>query len=559
MTTSIQKDALLSQFSNLAYKDERYLSIADNLPDGWSLKLAEVSPPFAAFAFKNDLTGEVVIAYRGTDGLTDAGADMAILSGNWNPQFQRGMDFVASVISKPNILLDASDASKLLVTGHSLGGTIAQIVAQAYGLNGSAMDPGAAARIVNTEGFREAVLAAGLPQGGVGISAAFSNHLVAGSLVSGSTGSHLGTVTYLPSESFNSMQALTAFAISALNPLAGFVFVAGLDQVGNKHASESISQSMLLLAGMGDGTQSGPLILAPKIVRMEFDALTSTEKPVFSQTELEVRDTAGNILNSLKFSGQGTERKLEVFDAAGNPKMTVTQALGGGIVTVFAIDQPTIEIRSLPESITNEDGTVQTITRDRDGTLISTATRQMFEDGSAILTTEYPDGHSVVITTGTSGLPYQSIDFLADGRTVSKTFSSDGVLLRTSEKQVVDGGGSIEIITTVSGTIQRTTDAQGNASDTPVESGNGNLTQAIATTASFLSLIKAIQTGQPLPIATAGVNTLISLQNFATNGHADINLSGTGASLSALTSLYSLQKISSAAMYWDPSRQAHKP
>ena len=29
------------------------------------------TPPFAAFAFKNDATGQVIIAYRGTDGLKD--------------------------------------------------------------------------------------------------------------------------------------------------------------------------------------------------------------------------------------------------------------------------------------------------------------------------------------------------------------------------------------------------------------------------------------------------------------------------------------------------------
>lgn len=147
MTTSIQKDALLSQFSVLAYKDENFLKNSANLPVGWTLALADdKTPPFAAFAFKNDTTGEVVIAYRGTDGLKDGSADAAILAGRWDTQFQQGMDFVAKVQGDRTIFPPGTDPSKLLATGHSLGGAIAQIVAKAYGLDGSTIDPGAAAR-----------------------------------------------------------------------------------------------------------------------------------------------------------------------------------------------------------------------------------------------------------------------------------------------------------------------------------------------------------------------------------------------------------------------------
>ena len=89
MTTSIQKDALLSQLSALAYKDATFLSDSANLPNSWSMKLADERPPFAAFAFKNETTGEVVIAYRDTDGLGDRSGDAAILAGSWDPQFQQ--------------------------------------------------------------------------------------------------------------------------------------------------------------------------------------------------------------------------------------------------------------------------------------------------------------------------------------------------------------------------------------------------------------------------------------------------------------------------------------
>jgi hypothetical protein len=35
MTTSIQKDALLSQLATLAYKDQSFLSNPANIPSGW--------------------------------------------------------------------------------------------------------------------------------------------------------------------------------------------------------------------------------------------------------------------------------------------------------------------------------------------------------------------------------------------------------------------------------------------------------------------------------------------------------------------------------------------
>ena len=146
MAISTQQIALPSQFSVLAYRDKKFLDNPANLPAGWTVKDDSVSPPFAAFAFQNDTTGEVVIAYRGTDGLSDGLADLAVASGSWHPQFQHGMDFVVEVQAGRTIFPQGTDPSTLLVTGHSLRGAIAQAAAQAYGLHGSTIDPGAALR-----------------------------------------------------------------------------------------------------------------------------------------------------------------------------------------------------------------------------------------------------------------------------------------------------------------------------------------------------------------------------------------------------------------------------
>lgn len=79
MTTSTQKDALLSQFSVLAYKEQVYLENPANLPEGRKFVTGNVEPPFATFAFRNDMTGEVIVAYRGTDGLSDLAADTGMI------------------------------------------------------------------------------------------------------------------------------------------------------------------------------------------------------------------------------------------------------------------------------------------------------------------------------------------------------------------------------------------------------------------------------------------------------------------------------------------------
>ena len=147
MTTSIQTDALLSQLATLAYKDQSFLNNPANIPSGWKFEKLVEECPFAAAIFR-DTSGQIAIAFRGTNGLSDVPADGNILTGGWHSQFQEGMNLVQQVLRdelKDNLQFDKS---QLLVTGHSLGGAIAQIVAQAYVLDGSTIDPGAAKRIV---------------------------------------------------------------------------------------------------------------------------------------------------------------------------------------------------------------------------------------------------------------------------------------------------------------------------------------------------------------------------------------------------------------------------
>ena len=290
MTASLQKDALLAQFSVLAYKDREFLSIAGNLPPVWTLKDDKISPPFAAFAFKNESTGEVVVAFRGTDGLKDGVANLAILRGTWDTQFKQGIDFVAAVKSNSDILPDSSNTSLLLVTGHSLGGAIAQITGQAYGLDGSTIDPGAAASIVLRQEFNDAALAAGLPPGEVGMPSSFTNYLVADSLVSGASGVHLGQTSYLPSVTFSGQQTLQAFLIGAINPVAGIAYAIGTDQIGNDGFAEETDWI---------GPLDGILVLDRTSSGQPADGLINRGADLFNDTWAEGFKRKQTVLNEI--------------------------------------------------------------------------------------------------------------------------------------------------------------------------------------------------------------------------------------------------------------------
>lgn len=526
MTTSIQKDALLSQLSVLAYESKAYLNNSANLPAGWTLVADKVEPPFAAFAFRNDTTGEVVVAYRGTDGLSDLSADTGILSGKWDAQFQQGMDFLAGLRNNRDVFPGGYDPSKLLVTGHSLGGAIAQVVAQAYGLDGSTIDPGAAQRIVQTPEFQAAALAAGLPANGLGIAGSFTNHLVAGSIVSGGTGPHLGDVSYIPSLGFTGEQAITAFLIGMINPVAGIAYAIGTDQFSNKHSSEQVSQAVQLMAGAADaGTvSSNGLILAPKVTGWSSDPTTGESTPIYSQTEFEIRNKAGELLSMVEFSGSGSERQFKVFDATTGELKSTTTLSPSGAVTVQPVRGDSVVVTYLPESHTNLDGSVTTIYRMPDGSIVSTSQTTIYEDGSTSETVRYSDGRTIRTITDQNGtvtsrasIQYfeedgSSIETIhyADGRIVKLSYDGDGNLL--SQEEVASGGQTLQ-----------------NA----IGQYGGTLLDA-------LSLVRAIQSGEPLPVLASGLRLANSLVNPVGQPATNLNLSGAANAASGILSLYGL-------------------
>lgn len=108
---------------------------------------------FAAQAYVNVKTGELVIAYRGSDNpLEAANAALWASTGTWHPQFTDATNYAAAArtaaLAKVNEYRESNkqspltqlDDDKILVTGHSLGGLLSQVVSKMFGWSAQVYD-----------------------------------------------------------------------------------------------------------------------------------------------------------------------------------------------------------------------------------------------------------------------------------------------------------------------------------------------------------------------------------------------------------------------------------
>jgi hypothetical protein len=160
----------------------------------------DVATGFHATAYQNVATGEVVIAYRGTDPglfsgensaekadhalttLQDIAVDAKMVRDTVNAQMPAADAFTAQMIAKAEAL--GIPKSQIYVAGHSLGGAEAEIEAAKYGLRGATYN-----------GFGAAEMIDGPPQPGFQM----TNYRMAGDVVSAAS-PHVGEVVSLASE-----------------------------------------------------------------------------------------------------------------------------------------------------------------------------------------------------------------------------------------------------------------------------------------------------------------------------------------------------------------------
>ena len=117
-----------AQLSDAAYQND---PASMQLPQGWSV-VASSKPDdifgYKGYAYKNNTTGEIVIANRGTEPLGTPGVtldysnDLQLITNKLPDQYPLAQQFYNDVSS-------ANSGAQITLTGHSLGGSLSQLLA----------------------------------------------------------------------------------------------------------------------------------------------------------------------------------------------------------------------------------------------------------------------------------------------------------------------------------------------------------------------------------------------------------------------------------------------
>lgn len=101
-----------------------YSNNPKNQIDGWGfLASSAAENGFSSTAYAKD--GKIMIAFRGSDDTSDLVSDFSMMAGRTPEQLQHASDFVAKI-------KEQYPDAKIIVTGHSLGGSLTEMVASQY-------------------------------------------------------------------------------------------------------------------------------------------------------------------------------------------------------------------------------------------------------------------------------------------------------------------------------------------------------------------------------------------------------------------------------------------
>ncbi|MFZ5511915.1 MAG: Ig-like domain-containing protein [Pseudomonadota bacterium] len=204
-----------------------------------------------------------------------------------------------------------------------------------------------------------------------------------------------------------------------------------------------------------------------------------------------------------------------------NGEIATTRYYTLGMTVRVALDRGG-NVLERSETVYSSTGPAMVTVYDGAASVLGRGTLQTYEDGSASETVRYSDGRTIRTNTDQNGtvtsrasIQYfeednSSIETVtyADGRIVKLTYDGEGTLLR---QEAVESGGQ---------TLLRTISA------------------AAPTLIDALSLVKAIQSGEPLPILASGLRLANDLSTVS--GAQNLNLTGAANVASGILSLMSL-------------------
>jgi VCBS repeat-containing protein len=235
-----------------------------------------------------------------------------------------------------------------------------------------------------------------------------------------------------------------------------------------------------------------------------------------------------------------------------NGDQTVTHLYYGKTGVVKGIFDGSGNVIESSRTIVNADGGTTTEVLDAANQRQSITTVAISADGARTMTILNSDGslHAVQYDPPTEAqlqlLQTGSIREVSDtvlsegGLRLTTTYSGVGTLLQTSAVQSFEDGSTLETVTYADGRIVKLSfDGNGNLlSQQNVETASLTLQDTVPTLIDALSVIKAIQTGEPLPVLASGLRLANDLS--AANGVVNLDLSAASSAVSGVLSLVAL-------------------
>ena len=233
--------ALLALFSRVAYGDNVALPVVWRPDTGFDNLTA--NGEFEAVVYTTSNHSQIVIAFRGSGAnLGDwAGANRALagVGTDWDYQFLSALNLTEAVKR-------AYPGAAILVTGHSLGGSLAQVAAAMFRLDGAAFAPAGAENVVNSDEFGSIGDAWRIKKVDRGTPGAdFTNYVVGGSLIGPITGANVGKDVLI---AVDVAEAVSLSVAASLAPRGIDILITGYIQGETLHARDRIAEYMVARA-----------------------------------------------------------------------------------------------------------------------------------------------------------------------------------------------------------------------------------------------------------------------------------------------------------------------
>ncbi|MDD5242091.1 MAG: DUF2974 domain-containing protein, partial [Sulfuricella sp.] len=451
--------------SNAAYKN-------GTVPPGWSIVdtsaqlMGTSSTGFAAVTFKNQSTGEIVIAYRGTDEFGDASNNFVqlALQNDVPGQLTEAKEYFRQTKEKfgPDVT----------VVGHSLGGALAQLVAafnetvKAFTYNAPGVYDIYVNELSKQPGNTEQPAAAGSFD-------RINNTNMSLDLVS-DVGKQMGAITNYPPSSLEGLTFFGTIMASFVNPTLG-VLLFGNSSLG-QHYMDRVLEAI------------------------------ATPKPTENI----------NGYNYNKDTGNWEKPSLDGSPPAPADAETAASLNAQLAQNIQYNDQVTREVRPmlLQYRIWEE------------------VTQQYTANNGQVWLAYDPNCDQYAVVRNAKGeavATYEAVE--ENGSLLLKPVDGVGQTVNLTDGTVTGTGTLFNSLTKEIGSLLEPTGAQTLAN--AINQYGGTLIDA-------LSIIKAIQSGDPLPIGVSGLRLANDISNL--NGTVNLNLSGAANVGSSILSIMSLEQ-----------------